>query len=69
MQEQTELAVNDAFYAKAFEMQQIFVDRPELWPDFHRRQDLALDSLLHLIPWSLIAAAFSMARRRPQAAA
>jgi hypothetical protein len=30
MQEQTELAVNDAFYAKAFEMQQIFVGRPEL---------------------------------------
>jgi hypothetical protein len=44
MQEQTELAINDAFYAKAFEMQQIFVERPELWPYFHHGQDLAPDT-------------------------
>ena len=40
MREQTQLAVNDAFYAKAFEMQQIFVERPELWPYFHQGKDL-----------------------------
>lgn len=44
MQEQTELAINDAFYAKAFEMQQIFVERPELWPYFYRGKDLEPDS-------------------------
>jgi hypothetical protein len=40
MREQTQLAVNDAFYAKAFEMQQIFVKHPELWPYFHKGKDL-----------------------------
>ncbi len=40
MREQTELAVNDAFYAKAFEMQQIFVEHPELWPYFHEGKDI-----------------------------
>jgi hypothetical protein len=40
MREQTELAVNDAFYAKAFEMQQIFLEHPDLWPYFHNGKDL-----------------------------
>jgi len=44
MQEQTELAVNDAFYAKAFELQRVFIDRPELWPYFYHGQDLAPDT-------------------------
>lgn len=34
MQEQTELAINDTFYAKSFEIQRLFVDHPELWPYF-----------------------------------
>lgn len=44
MREQTELAVNDAFYAKAFEMQQIFVEHPELWPYFHGGKDIEEDA-------------------------
>ncbi len=40
MREQTQLAVNDAFYATAFEMQQIFVEHPELWPYFHEGKDV-----------------------------
>jgi hypothetical protein len=45
MQEQTELAINDAFYAKAFELQQIFVERPELWPYFYHGRDFEPDTL------------------------
>lgn len=44
MQEQTELAVNDTFYAKAFELQQIFIDRPELWPYFYHGKDPGSDT-------------------------
>jgi len=43
MQEQTELAINDTFYAKSFEMQRLFIDRPDLWPYFHRGQPLEED--------------------------
>jgi hypothetical protein len=44
MQEQTGLAVNDTFYAKADDLLRLFVDRPELWPYFYRGKDVAPDA-------------------------
>lgn len=43
MQEQTLVALNDAAFSKAFEMQRVFIDHPELWPYFHHGRDVEPD--------------------------
>lgn len=40
MQDQIELAINDAYYAKSFQLSQVWLEHPDLWPYFHEGKEV-----------------------------
>lgn len=44
MQDQIDLSINDAYYAKSFQLSQVWLEHPDLWPYFHEGKEVEPDS-------------------------